>query len=453
MNETRKGVLIELSYEEAIDFIMPKHYAGRVPVISKAFGWVFEDRIVAVCTFGKPATPFICSGICGKEYSSNVYELNRLVRIEEYNGQLSEFVGACLRELNKLDWIIVSYSDTGMNHHGYIYQACNFIYTGCTKQRTDKWNGKHARHGTDNEDGIRQVRTAKHRYIYFCTKDKKLKKMWNKLLKYPVLPYPKGDNQNYDLGNVYYPALIDKNGNLIEQDGKKVYSINMDKYQNKEGEQEIMKVSEHFKDELAYIANDELREIVTETLDASPECIVTIPASSSGRYHPTYSLGEGGLMRHIKGAVGIAHCMIETEIFDKMVNDNNDVAKLFAEKRNMYADAAYAALILHDCCKPDNTEKHGTQFDHPLLAANLFKEVAKKYINQDNMHYMRNVVPMVHGAIASHMGQFCTAPYAKGIVLPKPKTGVEQFVHMCDYLASRKFLIFDFDKYDYNSRG
>lgn len=213
-----------------------------------------------------------------------------------------------------------------------------------------------------------------------------------------------------------------------------------------------MKVSEYFKNELDYIKNDTLREIVAATLDESPECIVHIPASSSGKYHPTYSLGEGGLMRHIKGAVGIAHCMIETEIFDKIVNDC-DGSKLFAEKRNMYADAAYAALILHDCMKPDNTEKHGTQFNHPLLAANLFKETAKRYITQDNMQYMKSVVPMVYGAIASHMGQFNTAPYAKGIVLPKPKNSIEVFVHMADYLASRKFLIFDFDKYDYSSRG
>ena len=37
------------------------------------------------------------------------------------------------------------------------------------------------------------------------------------------------------------------------------------------------------------------------------------------------------------------------------------------------------------------------------------------------------------------------APYAKGVVLPTPQCGIERFVHICDYLASRKFLIFDFD--------
>lgn len=211
-----------------------------------------------------------------------------------------------------------------------------------------------------------------------------------------------------------------------------------------------MSVSEHFKNELAYIVNDDLREIVSATLDASPECIVHIPASSSGRYHPSYSLGEGGLMRHTKAAVGIAHCMIETEIFKNMVMGVNSYDdKTLA----IYKDVAYAALILHDCCKPDDTEKYGTRFDHPLLAANLFKETVKKYINQNNMSYMKNVVPMVYGAIASHMGQFNTAIYARGVVLPKPKSGVEQFVHMCDYLGSRKFLTFEFDKYDYNSRG
>jgi hypothetical protein len=214
-----------------------------------------------------------------------------------------------------------------------------------------------------------------------------------------------------------------------------------------------MKVSEYFKNELDYIKNNTLREIVAATLDESPECIVTIPASSSGRYHPTYSLGEGGLMRHIKGAVGIAHCMIETEIFDKIAMEKIQGVMGYDELREEYADVAYAALILHDCCKPDNTAKHGTVFDHPVLAANLFKETAKKYITQDNMQYMKRVVPMVHGAIASHMGQFNTAPYARGIVLPKPKNGIEVFVHMADYLASRKFLTFEFDKYDYNSRG
>ena len=206
---------------------MSRHYAGRKPQITKAFGWYEEDKLVAVCTFGKPASPQLCYGICGKEFESNVYELNRLVRIEEFDGQLSQFVSGCLRLLKSENWIIVSYADSGMSHHGYIYQATNFLYTGCTKQRTDRYvEGKHSRHADfDNPKGIRQVRTAKHRYVYFCTSDKKLKRQWINALNYPILPYPKGNNENYELGRVYSQVLIDKDKNIIHRENEYVMKI------------------------------------------------------------------------------------------------------------------------------------------------------------------------------------------------------------------------------------
>ena len=216
-----------ITHEQALDFIMPKHYAGRKPQITKAFGWYEDDRLVVACTFGKPASHQLCDGICGKEFSSSVYELNRLVREEDFDGQLSQFVSGCLRELKKENWIIVSYADSGMTHHGYIYQATNFIYTGCTKQRTDRYvEGKHSRHAdVDNPKGIRQVRTAKHRYVYFCTSDKKLKQQWKEALNYPILPYPKGDNENYELGRVYSQVLIDKDKNIIHRENEYVMKI------------------------------------------------------------------------------------------------------------------------------------------------------------------------------------------------------------------------------------
>lgn len=209
-----------------------------------------------------------------------------------------------------------------------------------------------------------------------------------------------------------------------------------------------MKTFELFTKEIGYISDETLKKIVVDTLDASPECIQIIPASSSGKYHPVYSLGDGGLVRHVRAAVGIAHSMIETDIFKNIALG---VGADDYETIMIYKDVAYAALILHDCMKPDDTDdtpKHGTRFDHPLLAATLFKNTAAKYVTNENMNYMKAIIPLVHSCIASHMGEWNTAPYAKGIVLPKPKLGIEEFVHMCDYLASRKFLLFDFDVYD-----
>lgn len=34
-----KGSIVYLSAKEAWEFLKPRHYVGRKPVISKAFGW------------------------------------------------------------------------------------------------------------------------------------------------------------------------------------------------------------------------------------------------------------------------------------------------------------------------------------------------------------------------------------------------------------------------------
>lgn len=201
----------EISSQKAIDFLLPKHYSGRKPNISKAFGSYDGKELRAVCTFGKPASPNLCNGVCGVKYKSNVYELNRLCRTDYYSEPLSKFVAWCLKRLKPLDWIIVSYSDTAMNHHGYIYQACNFLYTGATKERTDMYTpeGKHSRHYKPSEQiGLRKVRSSKHRYVYFCTNNKKLKKKWLNALRYPIMDYPKGDNSNYILGNYLKDKIV-----------------------------------------------------------------------------------------------------------------------------------------------------------------------------------------------------------------------------------------------------
>jgi len=208
--------IIEIEYHEAINFLLPRHYSGRKPQITKAFGWKAGDFLAAVCTFGKPAGRSLCTGIMGKAYSSHVYELNRLCRLDELKAPLSKFVAGCLRLLQPNDWIIVSYADTGMNHVGAIYQATNFLYTGITDIHLDPYKkGCHHRHANNNIKHIRQVRTPKHRYVYFCTTDKQLKKLWKLGLKYPIQPYPKGDKVDYVLGDYIKPIVIDLEKNEL----------------------------------------------------------------------------------------------------------------------------------------------------------------------------------------------------------------------------------------------
>lgn len=189
------------------DFILNKHYAQRMPSITYAYGLFKDEKKVGVLTIGKPASHSLCIGVCGKDFSSKVYELNRLITLEGLESNaLSYFVGNVLKDLKKEDLIIVSYADSGVGHTGYIYQATNFIYTGKTKERTDKYTpgNKHSRHYTNEFNHLRKVRTSKHRYVYFTNNKKK----YMKHLNYPTLPYPKEPNQNYVLGERFKQIVI-----------------------------------------------------------------------------------------------------------------------------------------------------------------------------------------------------------------------------------------------------
>ena len=49
---------------------------------------------------------------------------------------------------------------------------------------------------------------------------------------------------------------------------------------------------EIFKTELAYIKNPKIREFTEKVLIKVPEYFFTIPASSTNKYHPSFSLGR-----------------------------------------------------------------------------------------------------------------------------------------------------------------
>lgn len=204
--------VLSISTKNTKDFILKKHYLGRMPSVSYAFGLFIDGELSGVCTIGKPASNSLCTGILGKEYSNCVYELNRLVVNDGLKqNTLSWFLSEVLKKLKETPIIIVSYADEGMGHHGYIYQATNWIYTGKTKERTDKYvpKGKHSRHYTDEFSHLRRFRSSKFRYIYIPNKKKR--KEYLSILNYPILPYPKGDNKYYVLGEKKKDLILNKN--------------------------------------------------------------------------------------------------------------------------------------------------------------------------------------------------------------------------------------------------
>lgn len=132
-----------------------------------------------------------------------------------------------------------------------------------------------------------------------------------------------------------------------------------------------------------------------------PDSFFYIPASSSGKYHPTYSLGTGGLVRHTMAALYFAE-----ELFPLYEGE-------FTSRQKDYIRAA---LILHDTRKPSKT--------HPIEVKLMLEPLRDKYAR---------IFDQVIDLIESHMGQWDY--FGK---FPTPKSSTQKFVHLCDFLASRK---------------
>jgi len=194
------------------EWLLHKHYAKRIPSISYAFG-LFDKDLIGICTLGSPPSRALCVGVCGKHNSHKVLELNRLcVNDNLERNVLSYFVGSCLKLL-KNELIIVSYADTSMSHNGYIYQATNWIYTGLSAKRTERYDinnpNRHSKsvteqRGVNYEDLAIRERPQKHRYIYFTGNKKQIRKLKQEL-NYNIEPYPKGQNKRYD--SSYKPTI------------------------------------------------------------------------------------------------------------------------------------------------------------------------------------------------------------------------------------------------------
>lgn len=183
-------VVKAITLDETKDFILKIHYARRMPPVSHCFGLINSGQLVGIVSYGMPASNQLCRGICGDEHKSKVLELNRLCLLNNKKNEASMLVSRSLKLLPR-PMIVVSYADTAQGHTGFVYQACNFIFTGTTKERTDiaSEDGKHARHHL-GDLSKRQKRSAKHRYLYFLGSKKEVKE-FHKALKYSVSPYPK----------------------------------------------------------------------------------------------------------------------------------------------------------------------------------------------------------------------------------------------------------------------
>ena len=186
-----------------------------------------------------------------------------------------------------------------------------------------------------------------------------------------------------------------------------------------------MMKKEMFQTEIGYIKNPKYAENIGIIIDLLPDYFFEVPASSTGKYHPKFSLGEGGLVRHTKSAIRIAHELLENNsLFNTFTSDEKDMM--------------IAALLVHDGLKSGLVKSEYTVFEHPLLMSKFIQDNRSKLTLDDSE------IELICSVIETHMGEW-TRDYKGNEVLEKPKTKYQKFVHMCDFLSSRKFLNIEFD--------
>lgn len=179
-----------------------------------------------------------------------------------------------------------------------------------------------------------------------------------------------------------------------------------------------------FEEILSKIKDDNVRNYTQEWLQAAPEYIFTVPASSSGKYHPACDLGDGGLKRHLINTAWMLSVILELEQYKGKFNQTE-------------IDLMISAALLHDLLKSgwqkDFEKDSRTRFDHPKLMAEAVR------CKNTMVHQLPDAyTSIIADCIETHMGQWTTSSYYDGEPLKKPETEMQKLVHLADYIVSRR---------------
>ena len=182
---------------------------------------------------------------------------------------------------------------------------------------------------------------------------------------------------------------------------------------------------EILKTELNYIKNDRIRKSAETFVEMLPDYFFKIAASSTGKYHPDFASGEGGLVRHSKVASYILNEIVSTHTFgDDFTNDQKDLLRF--------------AILVHDGFKHGVLEEQYTKHEHPLICATCLRA------SKDKLELTDDEIEYVATAIESHMGEWNKSNYSD-IELALPVSEAQKLVHLADLLSSKKILNVKFD--------
>lgn len=181
--------------------------------------------------------------------------------------------------------------------------------------------------------------------------------------------------------------------------------------------------------EQLHLENDDMKEFAETVIEAAPLYWKTVPASSSGKYHPNYCLGDGGLIRHTLALI-------------RLLNHTWDIKCMSEKWTSRERDIVRIAGMMHDAFKSgsqsDYEKNKYTKHEHPIIASNAIMKYKGCGIIPDKE------IECIATTIETHMGEFVSSPRSD-IVLPEPKNKYQKMLHWADYLASRKDIEVNFE--------
>lgn len=169
-----------------------------------------------------------------------------------------------------------------------------------------------------------------------------------------------------------------------------------------------------FKDITDQIHRQDIRDFTIRCLKDAPDELETIPASTTGKYHPAEACMEGGLVWHIQRACWFGWQYIQAYQWDK-----DDIR----------GDIIISALVLHDIGKKSTYAKYWDYVDHPKTAA--------KMVERHKSLLPEKVFRLIQGCIMHHMGPYGGKFWKKDI---SKYNMLELTVYNADFMASRQCL-------------
>jgi hypothetical protein len=206
-----------------------------------------------------------------------------------------------------------------------------------------------------------------------------------------------------------------------------------------ESSQKMLVEAEVIDDLISLIEDDDLRGFTYFLLSQAHPDFWIIPSSSSGKYHPAWENGKGGLIRHVKAVAAFG---LESL---RRFGYGNDVMGADANENAEMRDMLIFAAIMHDWGKNGHPKtgwgKHTTKTHGEDTAKIIEEEMLPKFLKIfpeiKAPEYLKEMVKQAMVAIYFHYGL-----WGKDKVRPiDPKlTDLARCLQEGDYFSSRKFI-------------